>query len=450
MLVLDGRFRSPELSTTLTRLTNDLLSVKNWLSYGSADLAVACLSVTVTIAYLSLSHPWLALSAALSVAIILVVSGILVFPLRYSVLAARKQRGKLSKSIGEKLSHRETIRYLRRSERETIRVRELSLELTRLLVRRGAWSGLLRYTSLAALPLTLIFHGALTGSFIPASAGADVAWLLLISASLTQLQDVGRAIDYRTNFGPAIDRVRRVMALPVLREIVASGDDGDLNIDMATLHVEGLVASKDQRPASRTICPGDRILLSCPSNRARHQIIRVLVGLDSPRAGRLVLDGVALDQPGAFARYKRMVGLASDRLDFLPGTVRGNLRKSGLRDLVSQANLDLWSACGLPTDLQQRDALLDLAIRDGRAVSSSEIDARLRLVMAVASRPRVLLIEDPALGGPGATIWDDLLRLPELTDCAILLSVSNGCSDSGSGWIAWNIDAQSELLQLAS
>ncbi len=116
----EGRRR---FGVTLTRLTGDLNSLRNWVSLGIARSVVALVSVVGLCAGLVYFGPIAALVMT-GVVAACALGGLLLAPgLRRSVQEARKRRGRLANNLSEKVFAARAVWQLGRADHERKRIR---------------------------------------------------------------------------------------------------------------------------------------------------------------------------------------------------------------------------------------------------------------------------------------------------------------------------------------
>ena len=131
---------------------------------------------------------------------------------------------------------------------------------------------------------------------------------------------------------------------------------------------------------------GEFLAILGPTGAGKSTLLRLLHFLDAPEAGRVLYDGMPISFPASL-EIRRSIGMIFQRPLMLSGSVRDNiafgLQVRGERD---PRRVD---------DLLSRFNLTHLARREARLVSGGEMQ-RLALARALASRPRVLLLDEPA------------------------------------------------------
>lgn len=411
MLRVPQSVRAPGLGSMLTRLTNDLLGIKNWISYGVSGTATAATASTALLV-LMLAADWrLAVASVTAMALIAIAIWALLGPLDRAVRDARRQRGRMAGNLGEKLTARLTLRMLGRGPSETKTVETQSAELTRLLTRRGLLSGLMRYMPEASLPLAVAGF-VLAGYFLPVAGppagGAQpglVAWIFMLGLLMSQLQEVARATDYWVSFGPAIDRISSILALPApepgTRPLPAESAGGTI------LHIEALEAEAGGPRLDLELRHSESAFLSGASREAMSRLLRAVVGLDPVTSGSVRLRGIDI-QDVAPADLQRAIGYASPDLPLIRGTIGGNLRKGARGAATDDWVASVVAACGLASGRTQIAMLLEREVIDQGRGQPAVFLARVRLARALCRQPILLVVDEEELAEDRST------RLPVL------------------------------------
>jgi tungstate transport system ATP-binding protein len=131
---------------------------------------------------------------------------------------------------------------------------------------------------------------------------------------------------------------------------------------------------------------GEFLAILGPTGAGKSTLLRLLHFLDSPEAGQVLYEGRPIPDPAPLD-VRRTIGMIFQRPLMLNGSVRDNiafgLRVRGERD---SRRVD---------ELLGRFDLAHLSRREARMISGGEMQ-RLALARALASRPRVLLLDEPA------------------------------------------------------
>jgi branched-chain amino acid transport system ATP-binding protein len=186
----------------------------------------------------------------------------------------------------------------------------------------------------------------------------------------------------------------------------------------------GLVATHD---VSLTVQPGARHALIGPNGAGKTTLINLLTGVLPPTAGRIELLGDDVTRVPSHRRVAR--GLVRT---FQINQLFGELTPLQAIALAVAQSLGhgarWWRPLGRePEDAAETERLLDeFHLRDVATRRTAEMpygkQRLLELALAIACRPRVLLLDEPAAGVPQSErheIFDSLARLP--ADVSVLL-----------------------------
>jgi sulfate-transporting ATPase len=236
-----------------------------------------------------------------------------------------------------------------------------------------------------------------------------------------------RAVARRLPSGPLVGRFRRDAS----GELRQSGalercPPRTLKVDEVTVRFGGVVALSDVRLA---VGPGEVVSLIGPNGAGKTTLIDAVTGFTRPAHGAVHLDGTDLGSLSAYRRSRQGVARTFQNLElFEDMTVADNLRAACdphdsiayLLDLVrprpTPLPLAAWRAIdefGLAEDLERRPSELSFGKR--RLVG---------IARAVASRPSILLLDEPAAGldeRETAELGDVVRRLAKEWGIGVLL-----------------------------
>ncbi len=414
---LPGSSRDPPLGALMTRLTTDLLAVKNWISYGIATSIVASVTIVGSIALLAIVDPRLAAVSAGAFVIVLLLSGLCIAPLDSTVKRSRRTRGKLANRLAEKLVSRGTIQALNRAGSESKQIEALSVELTDALVIRGLYSGFLRFAPLAALPLAICLLALLDAEVLSALAtegGAGsvetslLAWMFVMGLAAAQLQDATRAIDYRVSFRPAMRRVDSILS----RRGLEGGEADAASVFASDTLTFAIPSAGLSNGGAKLPCTQGKLTVLTGGDAAlRSKLARQLAYLDVPGDGAIRCNDTELSAMPLGA-YRRHVVLVAPDLGLLKGTIGGNFRKAGVDPSALDHLRNVLRICGLKDQSDDLETFLDLRVGNHGRFISAAINARTRLAIALARAPRLLIIDDPDLAAAD-DVWSTLIPYAE-------------------------------------
>jgi branched-chain amino acid transport system ATP-binding protein len=186
----------------------------------------------------------------------------------------------------------------------------------------------------------------------------------------------------------------------------------------------GLVVAAD---VTFGLAPGDRTALIGPNGAGKTTLVNLISGALHPSSGDITLDGRSLVRLSMPARVKAGVArtFQLNRL-FRDQTVGDNVRIAVLQQ--QRQSLRMWQphadAVAVEVAVDHVLGALHLQAREGRLVRTLAYGEQrlLEIALALALKPRVLLLDEPAAGvprGESGVIMDVIAGLP--AELAVLL-----------------------------
>jgi ATP-binding cassette subfamily B protein/ATP-binding cassette subfamily C protein LapB len=154
-------------------------------------------------------------------------------------------------------------------------------------------------------------------------------------------------------------------------------------------------------------------------------LLRCLAGLCRPDSGRILIDGLDIDDISRFDRMKWMTYKSQDPAIFA-GTLEDNLRVSGCKDneRFSEA---IWAA-GLDVEFKSGRMSLGMLLDERGSNLSGGQRQKVALVRAFAQPSRILLLDEPTLGLDPESERTLAARLPKLLDSSSILIMTTHSS----------------------
>jgi ATP-binding cassette subfamily B protein/ATP-binding cassette subfamily C protein LapB len=243
-----------------------------------------------------------------------------------------------------------------------------------------------------------------TGKLIACSllAGRAMALVASLFAVTGKWQDFMRAA---ARMGNSLEAVveRRCTPRP---NIV-----GNVSVIGLGKHYEGRPAALET--VSFSIAPGERIALLGRPGAGKSTLLQCLGGLCRPDTGRILIDGLALDDIARFDRVQWMAYKAQDPVVFA-GTLEDNLRISGCTDR-NRFTEAVW-ASGLENEFQSGRMTLGMRLDDRGINLSGGQRQKVALARVFAQPSRLLLLDEPTLGLDPESERMLAERLPKLLD----------------------------------
>lgn len=384
------------LGVTVARTTNDLSSVRNWVSQGIAPLVSAVpMLLGCTAALMVLSPP---LAAALVLPIVTLVA--LLVPWSRTALArtreVRRRRGRLAALVADTVTASDGVVAARGERRELRGIDKVATTMIDRSVDRAESVGLIRAGAMVAATATTMLVAA-TGIGLGLTPGVTMAAMVVAGMASVPVLELGRIVEFRQTYeaarlvlAPALSRAsarREAMAERRQRsaEQVASPSLGE----GVHLHLPGLTDADGPLVAA----PGEVLRLVDDGDRgAARELMRRVLDLqhaDHPEPDSVWVDGENL-RAVPVRRARELVGHAAAGTVFERGTVERALHYrrpdlDGARDeeVLDAVGLDLAS---LPEGGRTR-------LRAGGAALDRSDRARLALGRAVYGDTPLVLVD---------------------------------------------------------
>lgn len=199
----------------------------------------------------------------------------------------------------------------------------------------------------------------------------------------------------------------------------------------ATLETRSLNFGFDANPiisdVNFTLSPGDRRALIGPNGAGKTTFLNLLTGRLRPTSGTVLLDGEDITALGEARRIRRGIGRTFQITSLFPAmSVRENIFLA-VAECDGVAGRLLRPALSHRPQLQRVDELVHRVGLGDVADTAAQLlpygrQRLLELAIGLALRPKILLLDEPAAGIPGAEariILDIIAALPK--DIAVLL-----------------------------
>src|SRR6187402_1755613 len=197
---------------------------------------------------------------------------------------------------------------------------------------------------------------------------------------------------------------------------------------LETIHLEkrfgGIVAANN---VSLKIEKGARHALIGPNGAGKTTIINLLTGVLTPTAGKILLDGKDITGVSAHARVRRGIARTFQINQLFPDLSPLNTLGLAVSERLGSGH-DWWRVAGSkPEVVDEVIALLEqfhlAEVMDERTATLPYGKQRLlEIAVAIACKPRVLLLDEPAAGVPEDERHDILSTVAALpADVTVLL-----------------------------
>lgn len=274
----------------------------------------------------------------------------------------------------------------------------------RILIRQV--SGLLVIQALASSALlvvggVLVLEGELT-------LGQLVASELIVNAVLASVAKLGKHLEAWYDALTAADKLGYLVDLSTERE---GGEEPAPGAAPGRVEAHGIAfaypgASPLFSHASFSLGVGDRVAILAPSAGGASELLDILFGLRLPTAGHLHIDGIDARQWSLDALRSRVALCRRDEV--ISASVLENVRMAR-HDIGHEEVREALATTGLLADVLAMPAGLDTPLMLGGRPLSRDQRTRLVLARAIASKPRILLL-DEVLDGLEPEILQELSR----------------------------------------
>ncbi len=418
-LSLSFHDRTP-VGKLLTRLTSDVDALAEVFGSG----AIGVLADLVTLAVIAS----LMLSIDMRLGLLLLA---LQLPVAYLVInlqqryrkanyRVREELGQLNADLQENLQGLEVVQMFRReqlnSERFALTNAKYRRAVDGTIFYDSAISALLEWVALIAVALVLAIGGGLVGAEL-IGLGTLTTFILYSQRLFDPLRQMAERFTQIQGGLTAVERIGELLDQPL--EIIESSQPAapqTLAEQQGEVIFEDVsFGYRDNEPILKDlnlrIAPGEHVALVGPTGSGKTTVIRLLCRLYQPQQGRILLDGVNI-QDLPIPELRRRLGVVLQDTFLFSGSVADNLR---LDSQIPRPDLErLCGELGLEPLLERLPQGLDTPLRErGGNLSSGE--RQLLAVARVALRNPSVLVMDEATAfmdpATEATLQRDLGRL---------------------------------------
>lgn len=439
------------LGVIITRSSNDLSAIRNWLASGIVPLITAIPLILIVVGVLAFQNWPVALAVAIPMVGMLLILPALARVAHSRARSLRRYRGRLSARIADSVRAGESVQAAGALQRELRAVDRDSARVVAAAVDRAVITGLIRALTMTVASLSTVAV-VVTATLGLVNAAGVASIMMLLGVLATPLGDLGKVVEYRQNYKAA----RRILA-PMLteaetikkeeearekrfREYGRETMDPAVGVEIRHLVVDGQVIPE------LSAKPGECVrLLSEDPGQIRRTIQDLMAGRSSGPweaelpAPDIEISGVDfVNAPGKVRRT--LVGFASARVPLERGSIRRlvSLRTPGASDGEIQ---DALARVGLLARVNRSEKGMNQTLKnDGAPWSPSDV-TRLKLARALLRSPALLLLEgvDTSLDSDGLAM---LNRIIEEYPGVVLLS-SHHPESVGGQFTPWDLHGPS-------
>jgi ATP-binding cassette, subfamily B, bacterial len=177
------------------------------------------------------------------------------------------------------------------------------------------------------------------------------------------------------------------------------------------------------RELDLSIDPGERVVITGPNGAGKSTLLSLLLGLYRPAGGRVLLDGVPLDELD-LRHVRRQMGVVLQDPVILRGTIRDNIAYG--ERAASPAAIEAAARLATAADfVETLPAGYETQVGDEGELLSGGQRQRIAMARALLGEPAVLLLDEPTTYLDERAIEAFLERLDELPDAPTVLMVTH-------------------------
>ncbi len=442
---------NPSLGVTITRASNDLTSVRNWVSQGMVPLLTSLPLIVVVLGVLAIFN-W---QVGLAVGIPIVLLGLAVPPLAKATFTRarylRRRRGRMSARIADTVRAGESIQAAGGINRELNALDRDSGKVVNAAVSRARITGLVRASAITAASLATAAVVVLGTLGMIDTAGVASA-MTLVGVMSTPLGDLGRVVEYRQNYKAA----RRIQAPLLAQAEVLRKAEKNREENWKEVAGERSDTGRNGLRIRRLVVQGQRVPLlqagageviqitSRDPGRIQPFLVNLLAGQNTAAEPggevpglEMVVDGY--DYTRAPGRQRRkLLGHASVRVPLERGTVSRAITYRNPQATDEQTR-EAIARVGLDRVLEAFPRGEDTRLKNGGQPLTGSQVARLKLGRALLDNPPLLVLDgiDADLDGDGLR----LLRAELEAYPGVVLFTSQNPGRMAPGHRVWTVDA---------
>ena len=427
--------------TLMTRFSNDLTAIRNWLVRGIAEGATGLIITLILGAYLTWLHLPLGLGLIGLLGVVATVTLLIGRRLNSTIRLARRARGRLSAYVGERIACIDAVRETDMRERSVHLLDQRHNRLATALLHRAGWTEATHALTAAfavLAPLLVVVEVLVRspGSLSPADTVAAMTIAGLLGSPMARLS---LAYTTRQNFLVAQRMLLNVLRRPVQpMQSVGQGDIGQAAKTRAPflLQLSQLGWRAGRTGITGSVRRGDRIVLQGQSGSGKTWLLRALAGFARTPEGALRWQDQEMNMIDRESIHRAVALVSSDSV-LIKGSIGRNL---GLSNRNAERLHKVLHDAGIVDEGFGSQDWQSFRVAEGGANVSGGLHLKISLARALARPRKVILIDDFDQIADQRT-RASVMRLWRSSRAAMII-VTQEPSVAADADTQWNLDAQ--------
>ncbi len=192
---------------------------------------------------------------------------------------------------------------------------------------------------------------------------------------------------------PMIERVKPILETATENE---SGKDevaelkGDIALDHVTFgYSEGSTVLRD---LSLHISPGEYVAIVGPSGSGKSTVLKLLLGFEKPRSGRVLYDGKNIESLNKHSLRKK-IGVVLQNGKLISGSIYENITITGTNPSMKDVQ-EVVEDVGLKEDIEQMPMGIHTVLSEAGNTISGGQQQRILIARAIYSKPAILYFDE--------------------------------------------------------
>ncbi len=384
----------------LSRAMTDLNFLRRWMAFGAIMLVVTTLTVTIGIAVM-FTMSWQLALIFLAAAVPIMIYGFR-FRTGFSKVArlSQDQAGDLATTVEESVHGIRVLKAFGRSREALESFNEQAEELRQTEIAKARHQAAFTMV-VTLLPELALGAGLVVGVMLCASGqlsiGALVAFFATAAVMATPVEFSGLLLAMALTAKSAVDRHFEVMdsvntITSPLGPRTPSQLKGALSFKDATFAFEDAVDKPILKDITLDVRPGETMALVGVTGGGKSALIQLVPRLYDVTDGAITIDGVDLREFDVH-ELRRIVGVAFEDTTLFSSSVRDNVLL-GAPDQSEEALDEALDVAQAHFAYSLPNGVNTLIGEEGLSLSGGQRQ-RIALARAIATRPRVLVLDDP-------------------------------------------------------